>query len=87
LTDTGLTRVDHLRWDAFHEGHDQPGQVEVYREHTGYYPELVLGDTIYGTRDNRRYLNQFGIRFAGKPLGRPRQVTEANREELKRLKV
>ena len=27
------------------------------------------------------------VSFAGKPLGRPKQVTEANREELKRLKA
>jgi hypothetical protein len=46
-----------------------------------------LGDPIYGTRDNRGHLKRLGIRFAGKPLGRPRQVTEANREELKRLKT
>jgi hypothetical protein len=47
----------------------------------------VPGDPIYGTRDNRRHLERLGIRFGGKPLGRPRQVTEANREELKRLKI
>jgi len=79
LADTGLARVDHLRWDAFHEGHDLQSQVEAYRDRMGYYPESVLGDSIYGTRDNRRELKRLGIRFAGKPLGRPRQVTEANR--------
>jgi hypothetical protein len=87
LTEAGLARVDHLRWDAFHEGLDLKSQVEAYRERTGYYPVSVLGDTIYGVRDNRRYLKKLGIRFAGKPLGRPRRVTEANREELKRLKI
>jgi hypothetical protein len=44
-------------------------------------PESVLADTIYGSRDNRRYLKGRGIRFAGKPLGRPKKVTEENREE------
>ncbi len=87
LTGEGLARVDHLRWDAFHEGNDLESQVEAYRARYGFYPEVVLGDTIYGTRGNRRYLKQHGIRFAGKPLGRPKKVTEANREELKRLKV
>jgi hypothetical protein len=87
LTDAGLARVDHLRWDAFHEGLDLLSQVEAYRKRTGHYPESVLGDPIYGTRDNRDHLKQLGIRFAGKPLGRPRQVTDANREELKRLKA
>ena len=49
LTGDGLARVDQLRWDAFHEGHDWPGQVEAYRERYGYYAEVVLGDLIYGT--------------------------------------
>ncbi len=53
LTDTGLARVDHLRWDAFHEGHDLKSQVEAYQARTGHYPVSVLGDPIYGTRDNR----------------------------------
>ncbi len=87
LTSEGLARVDHLRWNAFHEGGDLISQVQAYRVRYGVYPEVVLGDPIYGTRDNRRYLKEHGIRFAGKPLGRPRKVTEANREELKRLKA
>ncbi len=87
LTGEGLARVDHLRWNAFHEGSDLKSQVEAYRTRYGVYPEAVLGDPIYGTRANRHYLKHKGIRFAGKPLGRPRKVTEANREELKRLKA
>ena len=47
------------------------------------YPEVVLGDGIYGSRDNRRYLKERGIRFAGRPLGRPKKLTKANREQLK----
>jgi hypothetical protein len=85
LTDDGIARIDHLRWDAFHEGQDLPSQVEAYRERHGVYPEVVLADTIYGSRDNRRYLKSRGIRFAGKPLGRPKKVTEENRAELRRL--
>ena len=59
----------------------------TYRQRHGIYPEVVLGDPAYGTRDNRRYLKRHGIRFAGKPLGRPKKVTESNREERKRLKA
>jgi len=87
LTGEGLARVDHLRWNAFHEGGDLISQVQAYRARYGVYPEVVLGDPIYGTRDNRSYLKNHGIRFAGKPLGRPRKVTEENRQELKRLKA
>lgn len=87
MTEEGIARVDHIRWNAFHEGNDLISQVQVYRQRYGYYPEAVLGDPIYGTRSNRAYLKQRGIRFAGKPLGRPRKVTKANREELKQLKA
>jgi len=38
-------------------------------------------------RENRHYFKQRDIHFAGKPLGRPKEVTEANREELKRLQA
>ena len=78
LTDTGLAHVDHLSWNAFHEGKDLVRQVEAYRQRVGHYPESVLADPLYGTRDNRKYLKQKGIRFAGKPLGRPKRVTKAN---------
>lgn len=87
LTGAGLAHVDALRWNAFNEGADLEGQVEAYKERYGYYPEAVLGDPVYGTQANRRYLKGRGIRFAGKPLGRPKKVTEENKEELKRLKM
>jgi len=87
LSGEGIACVDHLRWEAFHEGHDLEAQVEVYKERYGYYPEAVLGDPIYGTRDNRRYLKKHDIHFAGKPLGRPKKETEENKEELKQLKA
>jgi hypothetical protein len=87
LDGDGFARVDHLRWDAFHEGLDLKLQVEAYHERTGHYPEKVLADPLYGTRENRRYLKQKGIHFAGKPLGRPKTVTEENKEEMKRLKA
>ncbi len=87
LNGEGLACVDHLRWDAFHEGHDLQSQVEAYRARHGHYPEAVLGDPVYGTQANRRYLKGHGIRFAGKPLGRPKKVTQANREALQRLQA
>jgi IS5 family transposase len=87
LTGDGLAQVDSLPWDAFHEGLDLTAQVEAYRDRYGYYPECVLADPIYGTRSNRDYLKQRGIHFAGKPLGRPKQETDENREQLKQAKA
>lgn len=87
LTGNGLAHVDILRWDAFHEGLDLTAQVEAYRDRYGHYPERVLADPLYGTRSNRDYLKQRGIHFAGKPLGRPKQETDENREQLKQAKA
>lgn len=87
LTDEGLARVDYLRWDGFHEGHDLESQVEAYYRRYGYYPEVVLGDPSYGSRDNRQYLKKHAIRFAGKPLGRPPVITDENRDQIEKLKT
>ncbi len=86
LTGQGLAKVDHIRWNAFNEGTDLETQVEAYRQRYGYYPEVVVTDPIYGAHKNRAYLKDKGIRYAGKPLGRPKKVTEQNRDQLKRDK-
>ncbi len=82
----GIAMVDHLGWDAFNEGQDLRDQVEQYKTRYGYYPETVLADGIYGSRDNRSYLKGEGIRFGGKPLGRPMKQTELNAEQIKLAK-
>lgn len=87
LTGDGIARVDRVSWDAYNEGQALIDQVEGYKERYGYYPEAVLADVLYGSRDNRKYLKSKGIRYVGKPLGRPKRETEANREELKREKA
>jgi hypothetical protein len=86
LTPQGIAKVDHLRWDAFNEGGDLETQVEAYLRRYGFYPEAVVADPVYGTQKNRAYLKDKGIRYAGKALGRPKKVTEQNREQLKRDK-
>lgn len=82
----GVAMVDHLGWDAFNEGQDLQEQVENYRSRYGCYPEVVLADGIYGSRENRKYLRDKGIRFGGKPLGRPKKQTDMNAEQLRLAK-
>ena len=79
----GLARIDRHSWDAFHEGKDLPEQVQSYYERYGHYPEVVIADNIYGTRSNRAYLKEKGIRFAGKPLGRAPKESAENVEQRK----
>ena len=83
LTGDGLAHVDHLEWNSYYEGHDLPNQVEEYKKRHGHYPEVVIGDPLYGSRKNRKYLSNQKIRFSGKALGRPKKETEENQKQLR----
>ena len=82
----GLAFVDHIGWDAFNESTDLKKQVEGYRRRFGHYPEVVLADQLYGSRDNRKYLKKNGIRFGGKALGRPPKQSPENAEMILQMK-
>jgi len=79
----GFSFVDRISWDNYNESGDLISQIENYRNRFGFYPESVHADQIYRTRENRRYCQAKGIRLSGPPLGRPKNVTEANASELK----
>ena len=80
----GFARISTLSWDAYNESTDLKKQVEEYKDLKGYYPEVLIADKIYGTRENRAYLKQHGIRFCGKPLGRPVKESLSPYLKLKR---
>jgi hypothetical protein len=67
----GYARINTLSWEAYNESTDLKRQVEDYRRLNGFYPKVVITDKIYGNRDNRQWLKDLGIRYSGKPLGRP----------------
>jgi len=68
--DNGFAFLNHLSWDAYHEGKDLIDQVEQYYKIHGYYPELVQVDKAYATRENREWLKQRNIRITAPKLGR-----------------
>ena len=68
--DQGFARINNFSWDAYHESADLIPQIEAYKELHGHYPELVQIDTIYATRENRRWLKERDIRITSPPLGR-----------------
>ena len=67
----GFARIEKLSWDPFNEGTTLIESVERYRERTGYYPEVLLADKLYRTRENLQYCKEHGIRLSGPKLGRP----------------
>jgi transposase, IS5 family len=67
----GFCRIDRFSWDAYNESTDVKMQVENFKQTYGCYPRVFLGDQIFLTRENRKYLKEKGIKIYGKPLGRP----------------
>ena len=67
----GITFLEDLSWDAFNEGTRLISTVENYKRRFGYYPQKVVADKIYCTRDNRAKLKILNIILVAKPLGRP----------------
>ena len=67
----GFTFIDYLNWEAFNEGGYLMGSVEQYNARFGFYPQKVLADQIYCTRENRKQLKLLDIQLIAKPLGRP----------------
>ncbi len=64
---------DHISFDNFNEGTKLQDSVKAFYKRFGKYPKYVLADAIYGTRKNRNYLDELGIRYTFKPLGRPKK--------------
>ena len=78
----GFLRIEYLSWDAFNECKTLEESVESYRKAYGYYPQRVLADTIFRTRDNRRYCKDHGIHLNGPKLGKPAKDPEIRKQEL-----
>jgi transposase, IS5 family len=80
----GYTHVHTIGWDNFNEGTCLQQCVEYYREVYHCYPQSVSVDKLFGTQENRKYLNQQGIRFVGKALGRPKKMEAKQKRALEK---
>ena len=79
----GYLRIEDLRWDAFNESTTFQESVENYCKAYGHYPEWVLADTIFRTRENLRYCKEHGIHLNGPKLGKPTADPSVRKKELR----
>ncbi|BAQ08789.1 transposase IS4 family protein [Bacillus sp. OxB-1] len=79
----GYAYLETLQWDAYNEGTLLKDAILAYKERFGHYPEAVLADTIYRTRDNRKFCQELGIRLSGPKLGRPAKDQHVRAEQKK----
>ena len=78
------TSLERSSWSNFNEGSDLKTVVEAYHRRFGFYPEAVLADRIYQTRENRRYCKELGIRLTGPALGR-KKAGETGAKEARQM--
>ena len=71
----GYARIEKTSFDAYNESATLKDVAERFKERTGHYPERVLADQIYRTRENRSFCKENGIRLSGPKLGRPNPAT------------
>ena len=88
----GWARLESYSFNAYNESGNLQEIVERFKEREGHYPERVLADKIYRTRENLRYCKEHNIRMSGPALGRPKRTTEydakqAHADECERVEV
>lgn len=76
----GYSFLETMSWDAYHEGNGLQEALDRYREEYGCYPEAVLADRIYQTRENIRFCKEHTIRLSGQRLGRKGKLEEQGRK-------
>ena len=70
VDEKGIARIENFEYNSFNEGSRLIEGIERYRARTGHYPEKVLVDEIYRTKQNRDFCKEHGILIPGPPLGR-----------------
>ena len=78
----GYSRIERLDWNAFSEGNTLIASAEAYRKDYGFYPDRILADKAYRTRENLQFCKEHGIRMAGPKLGRPPKDKAVYRQQL-----
>ena len=72
--------LETMSWDAYHEGNGLQEALDRYRDEYRYYPEAVLADRIYRTRENLRFCKEHNTRLSGPRLGRKGKLEEQGRK-------
>ena len=82
IDSAGYARIEKTSFDAYNESASLKEAVEHFKERTGHYPERVLADQIYRTRENRSFCKEKGIRLSGPKLGRSNPTTAKTDKKL-----
>ena len=79
----GYVYLEQTSWNSFIESGDLKTCVAEYYRRFGCYPEAILADKIYQTKENRKFCKRLGIRLSGPALGRKsREQSELEKKQM-----
>lgn len=81
IDEKGHARLEKISFDPYNESTIFKEVMTRYRERTGHYPQRVLVDQIYRTRENRNFCKENNIQMSGPKLGRPSKDKKSTKEE------
>ena len=67
----GISFIEHISYNAFHEGNRLEQTIWKAQKLTGKRVKVLGADAIYATNANRRYVTKRSIKTDFKPKGRP----------------
>ena len=70
IDERGFARIEYLAFEPFNEGPMLIPALEAYKYRNGNYPNRVLVDQIYRTRNNIEFCRENNIQLSGPKLGR-----------------
>ena len=79
----GYARIERLDFEPFNESEDLWRAVTRYQERYGCYPERILADKIYRSRQTLAFCKEHGIRLSGPALGKPPKDSLLSRQAKK----
>jgi IS5 family transposase len=77
----GFALLEHCSWDAYNESTLLKDQINKYHNRFGHYPEAVLVDKLYRTRENIQFCTELKIRISGPRLGRPPKDASVDKKQ------
>lgn len=80
----GMIDIERFDFKAFNESQDLATTIDHYFDVHGYYPDEILADTLYRTRENRQLCQRLGIRLSGPRLGRKPKKVDAKQRQVDR---
>jgi len=75
----GFVFLEHLSSDNYSEATRVKDQIKQFERFFGKKPKYVVGDKLYGNRENRKFVKEQDIQDAFEPLGRRNRKQDSSK--------